>query len=81
MQHNTLSSLSRAEVKAEMKTRKGFTFATYARLIKRHRSTVTRLADGEIGGERRERFLAFFGFTPEDIPYRGSKVYSGRRAA
>lgn len=72
MEHNAtqLKTLSRREVKREMKLRKGFTFASYSRLIKRHRSTVTNLADGKIGGDLRERFLKFFGFTEDDIPLR-----------
>lgn len=60
--------LTRSEIKKEMKRRKGFTFASYSRLIKRTKSTSTRLADGEIGGELRERFLRFFGFTEEEVP-------------
>jgi hypothetical protein len=72
MEHNTtqFKALTRAEVKREMRRRKGFTFASYSRLIKRHRSTVTNLADGKIGGDLRERFLKFFGFTEDDIPLR-----------
>lgn len=77
MQRNTLQQtelkpLTRPEVKKEMKRRKGFgSYAAYARLIHRHRSTAMRLADGQIGGDLRERFLDFFGFSEEEIPYRG----------
>ena len=65
-----IAPLTRSEVKKEMKRRKGFTFASYSRLIKRTNGAVTRLADGQIGGELRERYLRFFGFTEEEIPYR-----------
>lgn len=66
-------ALTRKEIKQEMKRRRGFTFASYSRLIKRTNGAVTRLADGEIGGELRDRFMRFFNFTEEEIPYRGSK--------
>lgn len=65
--------LTRREIKQEMKRRRGFTFASYSRLIKRTNGAVTRLADGQIGGELRERFLRFFAFTEEEIPYRGTR--------
>lgn len=75
MQNNTIQSvaveaLTRDEVKREMKRRRGFTFSSYSRLIKRHPSTVTALADGRIGGELRERFFKLFNFTEEEIPLR-----------
>ncbi len=70
LKSSQLTPLTRAEVKREMKRRRGFTFASYSRLIKRTNGAVTRLADGQIGGELRERFLRFFSFTEEEIPYR-----------
>lgn len=60
--------LTTEQIKAEMKKRRGFTPASYARLIKRSKSASTRLINGEIGGELRERFLRFFGFDSNEVP-------------
>ena len=61
-------AFTRAEIKREMKLRKGFTFASYARMVRKSYSAITRVADGQIGGEFRERFLRFFGFEEYQIP-------------
>ena len=42
--------------------------AKYARRIRRHRSTVTRLINGELGGELRCRFADFLGVSEEMLP-------------
>lgn len=67
---NTIA-LTHQEIKREMKRRRGFGPKAYSRMIKRTAGAVTRLIDGEIGGELRERFLKFFNFTEEEVPYRG----------
>jgi len=64
-------ALNHNEIKREMKRRRGYGPYSYSRLIKRSPGAVTRLIDGEIGGELRERFLKFFHFTEEEVPYRG----------
>lgn len=42
--------------------------AKYARRIRKDRSTVTRLVNGEIRGELRKRLANFLGVTPEMLP-------------
>ena len=88
MKHTQLNTvhesraLTRSEIKKEMKRRRGFTFASYSRLVRRSRGAITRLADGEIGGALRQKFLRFFAFTEIEIPYRPKRSkYSRRKAA
>lgn len=42
--------------------------AKYARRIRRHRSTVTRLIDGQIRGDLRKRFAKFLGVPESMLP-------------
>jgi hypothetical protein len=65
----TRESLSIKEIAARVK-QQGFTFASYARAIRRSRSGVTDVVDGRRGGELRARFLKKFGFTDDEIPLR-----------
>lgn len=71
LQTMPVKALTRAEIKKEMKRRRGFTMVSYSRLVKRSPGAITRLVDGKIGGDLRERFLKFFSFTEEEVPYRG----------
>lgn len=77
MEHNatnhdeSIKPLSRKEVKTEMRRRRGYrSWASYGRVIRKHRSTVMALADGKIGGDLRDKFLAHFKFTENEIPLR-----------
>ena len=62
-------ALTKQEVNGILKA-KGFNKFKYARRIHKHRSTVTRIVSGEIGGRLRKRFAEFLGVSESELPTR-----------